>query len=271
MDGVALIDLPDWQLVISDDDEDAFEGRLSKLTLLGPAVACRINEHVMYSEARGYQAGENIWSVVHDPNGDESLYSLKISGNPPEQLDAIVRDVKAAQDSQGGEEADVDFIFDVAPKLAESICGFMLGEGELDAIRYTSLKPIGSPEPQRSAVSSRGCSASAGRLAGNLETKPPPFALSLSKGCLSPCMGEAGQCFDWLSTNGLGSCSAYSCPWQCLYLRPEPHGQGALRLTRFSHSAGSPSTGASGWTICSGGRRVVTRPSEAASRSALSS
>ena len=147
MDGVALIDLADWQLVISDNDEDAFEGRLSKLTLLGPAVACRINEHVMYSEARGYQAGENIWSVVHDPNGDESLYSLKISGNPPEQLEAIVRDVKAAQDSQGGEEADVDFIFDVAPKLAESICGFMLGEGELEAIRYTSLKPIGSPEP----------------------------------------------------------------------------------------------------------------------------
>lgn len=147
MDGVALIDWPDWLLVISDDDEDAFEGPLSKLTLLGPTVACRINERVMHSEARGYQAGEKIWSVVHDPNGDESLYSLQISGNPPEQLETILRDLKAKQDSEGGEKADVDFIFEVPPKLAESVCGFMLGEGELDAIRYTSLKPIGSPEP----------------------------------------------------------------------------------------------------------------------------
>jgi hypothetical protein len=85
--------------------------------------------------------------VVHDPTGDDSLYSLKVTGNPPAQLDSIVSRIKAEQDANGGEEADVDFVFDVAPKLAESICGFMLGEGDLDAIRFSNLKPIGSPEP----------------------------------------------------------------------------------------------------------------------------
>ena len=147
MDGVALIDWPDWLLVISDKDNDAFEGPLSKLAAFGPAVACTINERVMYSEARGYETGEQLWSVVHDPNGDESLYSLQITGSPPNQLESIARDAKAEQDKEGGEESDVDFIFDVPPRLAEAICGFMLGEGDLDAIRFSNLKLIGSPEP----------------------------------------------------------------------------------------------------------------------------
>ena len=147
MDGVALIEWPDWLLVISDKDDDALDGPLSKLATFGSAVACSINEHVMYSEARGYDAGEQLWGVVHDPNGDESLYSLKVTGKPPAQLDSIVSRMKAEQDAEGGEEADVDFFFEIAPKLAESICGFMLGEGDLDAVRFSNLKPIGSPEP----------------------------------------------------------------------------------------------------------------------------
>jgi len=147
MDGVALIDWPDWLLVISDKDNDAFEGPLAKLAAFGSAVACSINEHVMRSEARGYDAGEERWAVVHDPDGDDSLYSLQIKGSPPTQLEDIVRNARAEQDSEGGEDADVDFMFEIPPKLAESICGFMLGEGDPDAIRFSSLKPIGSPEP----------------------------------------------------------------------------------------------------------------------------
>jgi hypothetical protein len=133
--------------VISDKDDDALDGPLSKLATFGSAVACSINEHVMYSEARGYEAGEKLWGVVHDPNGDESLYSLQITGSPPNQLESIARDAKAEQDKEGGEESDVDFIFEVPPRLAEAICGFMLGEGDLDAIRFANLKLIGSPEP----------------------------------------------------------------------------------------------------------------------------
>src|SRR3546814_7929280 len=54
----------------------------------------------------------------------------------------------------------------------------------------------------------------------------------------------------------------YSAPWQCLYLRPDPHGHGALRLTRPSHAAGSDPNGASGRAVCIGGNCVVTMPSE---------
>lgn len=145
--GVALVYLPDWLLVISDKDDDAFKGPLSKLVAFGPAVACSVNEHVMYSEARGYEGGEQRWGVIHDPDRDESLYSLQTTGSPPDQLEGIVREARAEQDSEGGEDAEVDFMFEIPPKLAKSICGFLLGEGDPNAIRYASLKPIGSPEP----------------------------------------------------------------------------------------------------------------------------
>lgn len=146
-EGVALIEWPNWLLVISDKDDDVFVGPLSRLAAFGSAIACSMNERVMYSEARGYEGGQQVWGVVHDPNEDESLYSLRITGSPPDQLEAIVRAAKAEQDSEGGEDADVDVMFDIPPKLAKSICGFFLGEGDPNTIPYSSLKPIGSPEP----------------------------------------------------------------------------------------------------------------------------
>src|SRR3546814_2021138 len=56
-----------------------------------------------------------------------------------------------------------------------------------------------------------------------------------------------------------------SAPWQCLYLRPEPQGHGALRLTLFAQAAISSSVKSPGGAIWSGGTRVVTSPSVPAS------
>src|SRR3954454_8985284 len=67
-------------------------------------------------------------------------------------------------------------------------------------------------------------------------------------------------------------CPYANCPWQCLYLRPEPHGQGALRLTLASSATFVPAT-KSGCSIASGGsggRRERMLPL-AASMSAVSS
>lgn len=150
LDGIALIDWKDdWLLAISDDSEDAFDGALAKLAALGDAVACSVHEGVMYSEARGYQSGKEIWRVVHDPNEDGGLYSLRTSGEPPEPFDTIVRKTRAEQDKEGGEDADVDFIFDVPTQLAASICGFTLGESDPDESQYCSLNLIGAaPAPR---------------------------------------------------------------------------------------------------------------------------
>jgi hypothetical protein len=145
LDGVALIDWQDnWLLAISDDSADAFDGDLAQLAALGDAVACSVQEDVMYSEARGYEAGKEIWRVVHDPNEDESLYSLQINGKMPQPFDAIARETRAEQDKEGGEDADVDFIFEVPAKLAASICGFKLDESDPDESQYRTLNRIGA-------------------------------------------------------------------------------------------------------------------------------
>lgn len=149
LDGTALIDWKDgWLLVIDDNSREAFEGYLSDLAPLGRAVACRIHEGVMYSEARGYEAGKEIWGIVHDPDTDGSLYSLQVSGQLPPQFDAIVREARVEQDGEGGEDADVDVIFDVPANLAASICGFMLGESDPEETQYRSLQMIGGAPTQ---------------------------------------------------------------------------------------------------------------------------
>ena len=145
LDGVALIDWKDdWLLAISDDSADAFDGDLANLAPLGRAIACSVHEGVMYSEARGYESGGEIWRIVHDPNEDESLYSLRTSGELPEPFDAIVRETRAEQDREGGEDADVDFMFDVPTKLAAAICGFTLGESDPDDGQYCNVNRIGA-------------------------------------------------------------------------------------------------------------------------------
>ena len=47
-------------------------------------------------------------------------------------------------------------------------------------------------------------------------------------------------------------------PWQCLYLRPEPHGHGALRLA--GAATVPPGAGMSACGIDSGGRRDRIAP-----------
>jgi hypothetical protein len=146
LDGTALIDWKDdWLLVISDDGRDAFEAYLADLAPRGrAAVVCGIHESVMYSEARGYEAGKEIWGIVHDPDKGESLYSLEVSGQPPEPFDAILHSARAEQDKEGGEDADVDLIFDIPAQLAAAICGFTLGESDPDESQYRSLNRIGA-------------------------------------------------------------------------------------------------------------------------------
>jgi hypothetical protein len=144
-DGVAMAQLPgDWLLFLWGRKAGALEAKLPDLVTFGPAIACELSETVMFSEARGYESGEQIWRVTHDPNEDQTLYSLQVEGNPPAQLETIVRDARAEQDHEGGKDAGVDYIFDIPSRLAQSICGFNPSEGEPEDLRYSVLRRIGA-------------------------------------------------------------------------------------------------------------------------------
>ncbi|HMI20214.1 MAG TPA: hypothetical protein VK533_11765 [Sphingomonas sp.] len=148
-EGIAIGQMPGgWLIVLTDRRASAFEGDLVALAAFGPAVACEIREVVMNSEARGYEGASEKWRVGYDC--EKGRYALEIAGDPPSQLETIRAEAQAQQEAEGGEDAGVDYMFDIPALLAKSICGYMLGEVEPDGFRYSELQPIGGwPVPVR--------------------------------------------------------------------------------------------------------------------------
>ena len=140
-DGIGMTTLPDgWLLFLADRSADALSGKLRALADAGPAVGCDISEMLMCSEAVGFEGGKQAWRVEYDCSAGR--YTLKTEGNLPPQLDAIFLEARAAQEAEGGEDAGVDCMFDVPAKLAQSICGFMLGEDGPEGC-FSQLRRIG--------------------------------------------------------------------------------------------------------------------------------
>lgn len=138
---ISLAELPgNWLLVWYERDLKTAFRNAADLSRHGTAVACAIEEHVMFQEARGYADGAEVWRVTHDPNEGESIYHLETTGAPPAQLAKIHADLKAEQDAEGGEDAGVDLICDVPLTLAKSICGFKHDDDPPDGVAFEELR-----------------------------------------------------------------------------------------------------------------------------------
>lgn len=125
---------------------------LSKISTLGKTIACSVEEHVMVSVAEGWDDGARSWTVVH--NAQDGMFDLSADGKLPDCFEAIKDDFVSQQNTEGGEEADVDFIFDIPLQVAKKICGYKHDEGpspwmppgpvvftQLGASKGTSGKP----------------------------------------------------------------------------------------------------------------------------------
>lgn len=128
-----------WFIVACDDFEFPQEAPLLALSEAGEVVSCRIEEHVMFSEAQGFSAGALAWRVTHDPDRGESLFDLRVEGVPPAAFAELRDKILAKQEKEGGEDAGADYVFDVPPRTAESVCGFFFGESEG---RFVRLNPV---------------------------------------------------------------------------------------------------------------------------------
>jgi len=150
----AVGDLPGgWLLFIAPDLEDAFSDRFVALSAGGEAVACAIEEHVMYQEARGYRDGAEVWRVVHDPDKAASLFHLDVTGAPPANFEAMRAKALAKQKAEGGEDAGVDLISDVPLDLAKSICGFKHDSQWPKGLSFTILRRARPVRPEGGARS----------------------------------------------------------------------------------------------------------------------
>ena len=114
-------EFPGGWLVFVADDMGLDLNRLPALAAAdGLALGCEIEEHVMFSRLRGFRGGAQIWSVVHDPDVDPR--DVSVEGEPPPPF-ADLR-VTLATEQAEDDDPQVDYMFDLPPRLGEQLCGY---------------------------------------------------------------------------------------------------------------------------------------------------
>lgn len=126
-----------WVIVLARRDA-AIKPPFTALSKLGPAVACFQEEHVMYSEARGYAEGVEVWRIVRDPEA-EPEEGISITGHPPPEFEKIHKTMRAKQNREDDGDAEVDFLYEIAPRLAKEVCGFRIDNKWPAGCRFIEL------------------------------------------------------------------------------------------------------------------------------------
>ena len=85
-------------------------------------VRCLVEEHVMASSAELWSRGGRTWFVSHE--GENGPKGLESNGVLPDSFAAIKQKMEAAQVAEGGDDAGVDYIFEIPLRVAESVVGF---------------------------------------------------------------------------------------------------------------------------------------------------
>jgi hypothetical protein len=111
-----------WYLVFANRSDYREDFPLDRLSSSAELVACFVEEHVMVCAASGWRDGKEVWSIYHE--SDQSLEHLETKGDLPPVFTSIRDRLAAQQAEEGGDEADVDYFFDVGVEVAETLTGF---------------------------------------------------------------------------------------------------------------------------------------------------
>jgi len=85
-------------------------------------LMCLVEEHVMASSAEFWSSGRRKWWISHA--GENGPKGLSTEGDLPGCYPSIRSEMEEAQRAEGGDNAGVDYIFEVPLKVAQSIVGF---------------------------------------------------------------------------------------------------------------------------------------------------
>jgi hypothetical protein len=106
---------------------------LSKLSIQRDVLLCLVKEHVMASSSKLWTNGERKWWLSHE--GESGPKGLAIEGEVPDVFSAIQKEMEDLQLAEGGEDADVDYIFEIPLKVAQSLVGFKHDDDSTHLIR----------------------------------------------------------------------------------------------------------------------------------------
>lgn len=85
-------------------------------------LLCLIEEHVMASSSEFWSGGDRKWLISHQ--GDNGPKGVDATGELPACFPAIKAEMEESQLVEGGDDADVDYIFEIPLKVAQSLVGF---------------------------------------------------------------------------------------------------------------------------------------------------
>jgi hypothetical protein len=122
---LASYDRPtNWFLIVGRGCDSRFlqPKILAPLSAHFSVVACSIEEHVMFSSAEYWAAGNQVWRAEHV--GEDGPIHLKTSGALPTGFEAMAAEYKDAQEADCGEKAGVDHYFEIPLIAAKEIIGF---------------------------------------------------------------------------------------------------------------------------------------------------
>jgi hypothetical protein len=106
---------------------------------MGLVVGCQFSDRVMASTCSAAREGQELWHVAHE--SDKDIYHLDVSGDPPAGFAEIRQRCVDEQYAEGGDEADVDLLFDAPLLLAKQMCGFKYDDESSDP-PFAVLRPV---------------------------------------------------------------------------------------------------------------------------------
>jgi hypothetical protein len=127
-----------WFLVFANGCDYVDRAPLRQVSNSAEVVACAVEEHVMASAARGYSGGEETWCVAHD--AQYGLDHLDVTGEPPRQFASIHKRLADKLAAAGGDDSDVDYLFDVPVELAAKLTGFRHDRSPGNDVKFEILK-----------------------------------------------------------------------------------------------------------------------------------
>jgi len=121
--GVASLDTG-WRLLWYNEYDCPFLGETQRRELSASydLLYCLVDEHCMASSSEMWSGGSRKWWISH--KGIDGPKGLDSSGDLPANFSEVREEMEAEQLKEGGEQADVDYIFEIPLLVAESITGF---------------------------------------------------------------------------------------------------------------------------------------------------
>lgn len=119
----------EWRLVRYNRYECPFldANALARISKDHLVLVCRVEEHAMASSSEFWIEGRCHWCIEH--RGEDGPKGLLVYGSPPGCFPAIKIQMEEAQRVAGGDEAGVNYLFEVPLKVAQAITGFKHDEG----------------------------------------------------------------------------------------------------------------------------------------------